>query len=82
MLEGTITRLDLEARTVVVRTGDGREVTATVPRDTIIEVAEPETMGTMGGELEDLEEGYLVQLDVHDHADETACTCLSLVCIS
>ena len=82
MLEGTITRLDLDARTVVVRTGDGREVTATVSPNTIIEVSEPETMGTMGGDLEDLEEGYLVQLDVHDATEAHACACVSLVCLS
>ncbi len=82
MLEGTITKLDMAARTVVVRTGDGRDVTARVPQDAVIEVAEPETMGTMGGELEDLEEGYLVQLDVHEHAGDDACTCVALVCVS
>ena len=82
MLEGTITKLDLDTRTIVVRTEGGEEVTATVPLNTIIEVSEPETMGTMGGELEDLEEGYLVQLDVAEHTSAGACTCVSLLCVS
>lgn len=82
MLEGKIRRLDLAERTVVVATNDGREVVAKVPEGVLIEISEPETMGTMGGELEDLEVGYLVEMDVRDHEAPGACTCTSLVCVS
>jgi hypothetical protein len=82
MLEGKIRRLDLQERTVVVQTVDGRELTAKVHENATIEVSEPNTMGTTGGKLEDLEEGYLVQLDVHDAQDGHPCTCMTLVSIS
>lgn len=82
MLEGKIRKLDLAERTVVVQTADGREVTARVPESTIIEVSEPETMGTMGGTLEDLEVGYLVELDVHEPGHDGVCHCNALVSIS
>ncbi|HEX9843451.1 MAG TPA: hypothetical protein VGC20_11910 [bacterium] len=82
MLEGKIRRLDLVERTLVVETVDGRELTATVPERANIEVSEPNTMGTMPGTLEDLDVGYLVQMDVHETHDGHPCTCLSLVSIS
>lgn len=82
MLEGKIRSLDRVGRTVVIQTDDGREVTARVPHDASIEVSEPNAVGTMGGDLEDLEEGYLVQLEVHEADEGHPCTCLSLVSIS
>ncbi|HKI99572.1 MAG TPA: hypothetical protein VKB51_13950 [bacterium] len=82
MLAGKIHKLDLVERTVVVLTDDGREVTAKVPASASIEVSEPEAMGTMGGTLEDLEEGYLVELEVHEAHEDHPCTCISLVSIS
>lgn len=82
MVEGKILKLDLAERTVVVRTSDGRELTAKVPQGTSIEISEPETMGTMGGDLEDLDVGYLVELNVDEHEGNGACTCSSLVCVS
>jgi hypothetical protein len=82
MLSGKIRKLDLVERTVVVLTDDGKELTAKVPESASIEVSEPNAMGTMGGRLEDLEEGYLVQLEVHQPHEDHPCTCLSLVSIS
>ena len=82
MLEGKIRSLDLEARTVEVETRDGRRLTASVPEHATVEVCEHETMGTMGGSLEDLEVGYLVELDVHDVHEGHPCECLRLVSVS
>jgi hypothetical protein len=82
MLEGKIRKLDLAARTVVVQTTDGREVTAKLHETANIEVSEPNGMGTMGGRLEDFEVGYLVQLHVHEISENHPCTCTSLVSIS
>jgi hypothetical protein len=82
MLAGKISKLNLAERTLVVLTDDGREITAKVPHSASIEVSEPEAMGTMGGSLEDLEEGFLVELDVHEVRDDHPCTCISVVSIS
>ena len=84
MLEGKIARLDLDSRTVVVRTWDGQEITTRVPADLIVEVSEPNGMGTMAGGLEDLEIGYLVQLAVHEHGLDNGepCHCTSLISVS
>lgn len=82
MLEGKIRKLDRVERTVVIVTGDGQELTAHVPEHAAIEVSEPNAVGTMGGSLEDLEEGYLVQMEVRDAHKGHPCTCLSLVSIS
>ena len=81
-MAGKIRKLDLEARTMVVRTSDGRELTAQVPESAVIEVCEPSTMGLMGGKLEDLEEGYLVRIDVHEARDDRPCTCTTVISIS
>ena len=82
MLAGKIRKLDLVERTLVVLTEDGRELTAKVPEHAKIEVSEPNAMGTMGGTLEDLDVGYLVQLEVHETHPDHPCTCTSLVSIS
>jgi len=82
MVEGTITKLDMESRMVVVEDGTGREITVRIPEDTIVEVVEPETMGTQAGEMKDLEVGYLVTLEL-DHPDtQGVCACASICCIS
>ena len=82
MLEGKIRKLDVAERLLVVETHDGRQVTAKVPEHANIEVSEPNTMGTMGGTLEDLDVGYLVQLDVHDATDDHPCTCFKILSVS
>jgi hypothetical protein len=82
MLAGKIRKLDLEGRTVVVVTEDGRELTAHVPAHARIEVSEPNTMGLIGGTLADLDVGYHVQMDVHEAHEDQPCTCMTLVSIS
>jgi hypothetical protein len=47
-----------------------------------IEVREPTTMGTMGGTLEDLREGYFVEVEIEAHDAEGKCACASLICVS
>lgn len=81
MIEGKITSIDLERRTVGIMTRSGERLELAVPASLIVEICEPGSMGTTGGALEDLEEGYLVELDVESHADGTH-TCASLVCVS
>ena len=80
-VEGRISKLDGANRVAVISTEDGKEVTLKFPERVNIEIAEPATMGTMGGTLEELKEGYLVEVEVEAHADGT-CLCSSLVCIS
>ena len=82
MLEGTIRKLDYENRTAVIAVDDAQELTVKFPKDIVIGVSELETVGTMGGELEDLEVGYLVEFEVHDHQKDGTCTCVSLESIS
>ena len=82
MLEGTIRKLDYENRTAVIAVDDGQELTVKFPEDIVIGVSELETVGTMGGDLEDLEVGYLVEFEVHDHQKDGTCTCVSLESIS
>ena len=82
MIEGRIKTLDVANRRAVITTQDAREVAVSFPEDAIIEVAEPETMGTMGGELGDLQEGFHVEIEVAAHETDGSCTCASLVCVS
>lgn len=82
MVEATITKLNLESRTVVVVDGAGQEHTVTVSKDANIEVVEHETMGTQSGELEDLDVGYLVTLAIGDHDENGICQCAEIACIS
>ena len=81
MVEAKIRRIDSEQRILFVTTAAGAEMIVRIPEQSVIEVSEPNTMGTMGGTIHDLEEGYLVQLDVEPHQDGS-CNCTSLVCIS
>ena len=82
MIEAQIKKIDLAHRTVVVNTQDNQELTLTFPQGANIEVTEPTTMGTMGGDLEDLKEGYFVEVEVGAHDAEGKCSCASLVCVS
>lgn len=81
MIEGTVKKLDRAARTAVIATSDGKEVTLRFPEDLTIEVAEEETMGTRGGSFEELQEGYLVEF-AHADLEDGSCMCHSLTCIS
>ncbi len=78
---GQIRQLDPVKRLALIAFEDGREVTVTFPPEASIEVHEPATMGTMGGTLDDLQVGYWVEADLHEHADKS-CSCTSLLCIS
>jgi hypothetical protein len=82
MIEAQIKKIDLEQRTVTIKTQDNRELTLTFPQGANIEVTEPTTMGTMGGDLQDLKEGYFVEVDLAAHDADGKCSCTSLVCIS
>jgi len=82
VIEAQIKKIDLAQRTVVVTTQDEQELTLTFPKGANIEVTEPSTMGTMGGDLEDLREGYFVEVELGAHGSDGKCACASLVCIS
>ena len=82
MIEAQIKKIDLAQRTVIVTTQDNQELTLTFPKGANIEVTEPSTMGTMGGDLEDLREGYFVEVELGAHGSDGKCACASLVCIS
>jgi len=82
MIEGRIKKLDVAHRTAVITTQDGQDLTITFPNGANIEVHEPATMGTMGGDLEDLREGYYVEVELSAHDAEGKCACTSLICIS
>jgi hypothetical protein len=82
VIEGQIKKIDLAERTVTINTQDKQELTLTFPEGANIEVTEPTTMGTMGGVLEDLREGYFVEVELGAHDSNGRCSCASLVCIS
>jgi hypothetical protein len=82
MIEAQIKKIDLAQRTVTIKTQDNQELTLTFPKGANIEVTEPTTMGTMGGDLADLKEGYFVEVEVGAHDVDGRCACASLVCIS
>ena len=82
MLEGRIRELDVRARKAVIEATDGKEYAVHFPEDAIIEVSELETVGTMGGDLEDLEVGYLVEFEVKDLQADGSCACMDLASIS
>ncbi|TAJ88933.1 hypothetical protein EPO44_15215 [bacterium] len=82
MIEGQIKKIDLAQRTVMITTQDNQELTLTFPEGANIEVTEPTTMGTMGGDLEDLKEGYFVEVQLGAHDSDGKCSCASLICVS
>jgi len=82
MIEGKINKLDIPNRQAVIERLDGEEVTVRFPERVNVEISEPETMGTMGGELEDLEVGFLVQVELTQTKDDGTCYCGSVVCLS
>jgi hypothetical protein len=82
MIEGRIKTVDVANRTAVITTEDNQDITITFPEEATIEVAEEETMGTQGGELEDLQEGYYVEVEVAAQDADGRWSCDSLVCIS
>jgi len=82
VIEARVKQIDLKQRTAIVTTQDNRDILLTFAEGANIEVREPTTMGTMGGTLEDLREGYFVEVELGaDHADGK-CACASLICVS
>jgi hypothetical protein len=82
MIEGRIKKIDLAQRTAMISTPDNKDVVLTFPAGANIEVREPTTMGTMGGTLEDLQEGYFVEVELGAHDADGKCACASLICVS
>lgn len=82
MIEGRITKLNLGDRTAVLVEENGNEIQVRFTERVNVEIAEDETMGMMGGELEDIEEGYTVEMDLADAGDDGIHRCDLVVCIS
>ncbi len=82
MIEGRIKKVDVGRRTAVITTEDNQDITVIFSEEADIEVAEEETMGTQGGELTDLQEGFYVEVEVVAQDAEGRWSCDSLVCIS
>ena len=82
MIEGRISRINADDRSALIIAENGAEHLVRFPSEAIIDVIEPETVGTMGGEFEDLDVGYHVVIEGRDFADDGSCTCVSLECIS
>jgi hypothetical protein len=82
MIEGRIKKIDLAQRTAVITTQEDLDLVLTFPEGANIEVREPTTMGTMGGGLEDLQEGFFVEVELGAHDANGKCACASLICVS
>ena len=82
MIEGRISQLDLENRSAVVVEENGNQIQVNFALRTNVEVIEDETVGLMGGELEDLEEGYYVEIEVASKNDDRSIICDSIACVS
>ena len=82
MIEGRISQLDLENRSAVVVEENGNQIQVNFALRTNVEVIEHETVGLMGGELEDLEEGYHVEIEVASKNDDGSIMCDSIACVS
>ena len=82
MIEGRIKKIDLTHRTAIITTHNNQEIKLTFPEGANIEVHEPSTMGTMGGDLADLREGYLVEVELGAHDADGKCACTSLISVS
>ena len=64
MIEGRIKHLDAANRSALIVSENGNEIRVNFTLRTNVEIIEDETVGLMGGELEDLQEGYEVELEV------------------
>jgi hypothetical protein len=82
MIEGRIKNLDLANRSALIVEGNGNELTVKFALRTNVEVIEPETVGLMGGSLEDLEEGYEVEIEVASLNEDGSIICDSITCVS
>ena len=82
MIEGRISQLDLENRSAVIIEENGNQIQVKFALRTNVEVIEHETVGLMGGELEDLEEGYHVEIEVASTNDDGSIICDSIASVS
>ena len=82
MIEGRISQLDLENRSAIIVEENGNQIKVNFTLRTNVEVIEHETVGLMGGELEDLEEGYHVEVEVASTNDDGSVMCDSIACVS
>ncbi len=82
MIEGRISQLDLENRSAVIVEENGNQIQVKFALRTNVEVIEHETVGLMGGELEDLEEGYHVEIEVASTNDDGSIMCDSIASVS
>lgn len=82
MIEGRITKLDLQGRSAVIVEENGRELAVTFPERMNVDIIEDETVGLQGGELEDLEVGFEVEVELASQNDDGSFICESVVCIS
>jgi len=82
MIEGKISKLDVEKRSAVIVTDDGAEIPVRFTDNVNVEVVELETQGWVGGELADLDEGYLVNLDISPADRDGVHSCGNIVSLS
>ncbi len=82
MIEGRISQLDLENRSAIIVEENGNQIKVNFALRTNVEVIEHETVGLMGGELEDLEEGYYVEVEVASTNDDGSIMCDSIASVS
>ena len=82
MIEGRITNLDLKKRSAVIVEENGTEHVVQFPERMNVEIVEDETMGHQGGELEDLENGFEVEVELASQNEDGSFVCDSVMCIS
>ena len=82
MIEGRIKQLDLANRSALIVESNGNEVTVQFALRANVEIIEPETVGLMGGSLEDLEEGFEVEIEVASLNEDGSIICDSIACVS
>ena len=82
MIEGRISQLDLENRSAIIVEENGNQIKVNFALRTNVEVIDHETVGLMGGELEDLEEGYHVEVEVASTNDDGSIMCDSIASVS
>ena len=82
MIEGRIKHLDLANRSALIVESNGNQVTVQFALRANVEIIEPETVGLMGGSLEDLEEGFEVEIEVASLNEDGSIICDSIACVS
>jgi len=82
MVEGHIRGINRTERRAVIVTHDGREVAVQFGPQAHFEVADLATMGHRGGTLDDIGEGYLVQMEAYSRNEDGSCNCESLISMS